>query len=130
MARSRSRSAPMSITTWCTPRAGARISRSISYVAPCRFCAGPKNRSAKLCAIITWSETPSVNMGSFVVEDRLDGIARGSIEARVDRRSIREGAGLGHEHVQGRIKQERSHQLEATGDAPARRARGRQGRHL
>src|SRR5437016_14192111 len=114
----------MSMTTWCGPSAAVTTSTSTAYVAPWSFCAGPKKRSAKLCAIITWSETPSVNIPSVrcldcaaaasfrgsIVSIRKYGLnrfARQSGEASIGGGCVSEGDGRVDEHVETRVFEQR-----------------------
>src|SRR3954470_2928546 len=52
----------MSTTMPFASIAAQRNSTSTTKVAPCSRCAGPKTSPRKLCAIMTWSRTPTVNM--------------------------------------------------------------------
>ena len=54
---STSSAAPMSTTTFCLVSVSRKKAASTTKVAPCRRCAGPKNGSGRLWAIMMWSRT-------------------------------------------------------------------------
>src|SRR5688572_5362940 len=125
------RKAPISITTRCALSRGARTSISTAYVAPWRRWAGPKNGSAKLCAIMTWSETPTANMTpSAIVEDSRRQDVFVPIEPRVERWCIRKRHRSLDERVEKRFAEEVVHHREAPRRIPARAEARRQGRDL
>src|SRR3954466_5524673 len=98
----------MSTTMPSASRFARRKVASTTKVAPCRRCAGPNTSPRKLCAIIMWSRTVTLNtalrpvVGDRVAERRQ--AARG--QARHDAGQLVEARLAGDEHVEGGVAQE------------------------
>src|SRR4029453_8764825 len=71
----------MSTTMLSSSRSGRLKVASTTNVAPCSFCAGPNTSPEKLCAIMMWSRTVTLNKPSlsFVVHQMTQ---RGQFAAR------------------------------------------------
>src|SRR3954451_5714175 len=116
----------MSSTMPSASRAVRRKVASTTKVAPCRRCAGPNTSPRKLCAIIMWSRTVTLNtalgpvVGDRVAERRQP--ARG--QARHDPGQLVEARLAGDEHVERRVAQ----QVEREGEPVGRRAARAPGR--
>src|SRR5690349_120871 len=65
----------MSTTMLSSSSSGRRKVASTTKVAPCSFCAGPKTSPEKLCAIMMWSRTVTLNKSSlhWVVDEVTEG---------------------------------------------------------
>src|SRR3954470_3126861 len=74
----------MSTTMPSSLIAAQRNSTSTTKVAPCSRCAGPKTSPRKLCAIITWSRTVTLNMGLLGSGRVDDAVAQAGHPARGD----------------------------------------------
>src|SRR5918998_6633520 len=76
----------MSTTMLSSSSSGRRNVASTTMVAPCSFCAGPKTSPEKLCAIMMWSRTVTLNKPSlsFVVHQVTQGRELATRQTRHD----------------------------------------------
>src|SRR3954471_8466920 len=111
----------MSTTMPSASRDARRKVASTTKVAPCRRCAGPNTSPRKLCAIMMWSRTVTLNtalrpgVGDRVAERRE--APRG--EARHDVGQLVEARLAGEEHVEGGVAQQVDREGEPVGRRPA-----------
>src|SRR3954465_10370489 len=118
----------MSTTMPSASRRARRKVASTTNVAPCRRCAGPNTSPRRLCAIIMWSRTVTLNTAlRLVVGDRVTERRQAAGgQARHDAGELGEARLAGDEHVERRVAQ----QLEGEGRDAGVRATCAPGRRL
>src|SRR3712207_2725726 len=97
----------MSTTMLSSSSSGRRNVASTTNVAPCSFCAGPNTSPVKLCAIMMWSRTVTLNNSlSFVVDDVAQRRQLAGRQPRQDGGQLAERARPGGQRVERRVTQQ------------------------
>src|SRR5262245_16881260 len=119
----------MSTTTFCRVSVARKKATSTTKVAPCMFCAGPKNGSGRLWAIMIRSRTSTAYMvgsparsGLRVANDGGEACGAGRQDARKLARGIFEGDLLGDQGIERRHRQQTRGGFDAPAIVPARAA--------
>src|SRR6266545_1451160 len=127
IARSASWARPMSITTPLRSSASAKNAASITKVAPCSACAGPKSSPRNEWAIMTWSRTSTANIGApsgGIIDDLAQQAAVRRQDLRQPRGQIVKRDGGREQRLEARIGQEFEGRGEPAAVRPARPVRG------
>ena len=125
----------MSTTTFCLVSFSRKKATSTTKVAPCMLCAGPKNGSGRLWAIMIRSRTSTAYIGNLldwsgngIADDWGETVRAGGKDARQAARCVLECDLLGHQRVERGIVRAAAGPLPCGGDSPS--AAGGRRRHV